>query len=252
MDGLKSSKVDPLAKAMTHAWHDTYRHKSTPGHHLDPRSKLLVALLYVGFVLLTPHLSQPKALAYTGFLCVMGLLCRVSPRFLVTRIGTLGPFIILMGLSAWMSHLSMAYVEQVLGKAFLSIGAMTILSVAVPFPDMLRALQEVHVPRLFILFLAFLYRYASVLGRETLKLERGWKARYFGHGFIGRWRELGHILSALLVRSYERAERVYAAMLSRGFSLHGPSFHVLHFGVGDLGLIGASSIVLGCIHWMRF
>ncbi len=237
---------------MTHAWHDTYHHAKTPAHHLDPRSKLFVGFLFMGFVLLTPQLTLAKGTAYSGFLVVVGLLCRVPISLFIRRVGSLVPFILLMGLSAWLSHISKDHVMQILGKAFLSIGAMTVLAAVVPFPDMLRALQAVHVPRLFILFLAFLFRYGAVLGRETLKLERGWKARYFGQVWRNHWREIGHILSALLVRSYERAERVYAAMLARGFSLHGPAFHVLHFSYWDALLIGTSSAILLGIHWGRF
>jgi len=156
-----------------------------------------------------------------------------------------------MGISAWLSHLSKDEALQIFGKACLSIGAMTILSVTVPFPDMLRALQELRVPRLFILFLAFLYRYGAVLGRETLKLERGWRARYFGRLRGNPWRQLGHLLSALLVRSYERAERVYAAMLARGFSVSSPALHVLHFSIWDAVLVGLSSAILLGIHWAQ-
>src|SRR5438477_7152989 len=218
---------------MTHAWHDTYRHASTPAHHLDPRAKLAVALLFTGSVLLTPQLNGTKGAAYAGFLLVAAILCRVSPRLFAHRLGSLGPFIFLMGVSAWLSHLSKEQVLQIFAKASLSIGAVTVLAASVPFPDMLRALQEMRVPRIFILFLAFLYRYGAVVGRETMKLERGWKAHYFGRLRRDPWRVLGHVLSALLVRSYERAERVYAAMLSRGFSLSGPALHVLHFSIWD-------------------
>jgi len=237
---------------MTHAWHDAYHHASTPAHHLDPRAKLSVGVLYTGFVLLSSSISLIKGLAYAGFLLTAALLCRVPVGLFVKRIGAILPFVLLMGLSAWLSHLSRAAALQILVKACLSVGAMTVLSVTVPFPEMLRALQELRMPRLMILFLAFLYRYAAVLGRETLKLERGWKARYFGKFRKNPWRELGHVLSALVLRSYERAERVYAAMLARGFSATAPALHVLHFSVWDVVLFGLSGAVLVGIHWGHF
>ncbi len=237
---------------MTHAWHDTYHHASTRAHHFDPRAKLLVGILYTVCVLLTPQLSLHQSAAYASFLLVVAALCRVPVGIFLRRMGSLSPFIILMGLSAWLSHISREQVLEIFVKAFLSVGAMTVLAVCVPFPDMLRALQEWRLPRIFILFLAFLYRYSAVLGRETVKLERGWKARYFGHLRRNPWRELGHMLSALLLRSFERAERVYAAMLARGFSLSRPAFHVLHFRIRDVILIALSSVLLIGIHGGRF
>jgi len=211
-----------------------------------------VAVLYTGFVLLTPHMSWAQGAAYGGFLLATVFLGRVSIAMMARRMGSIVPFILLMGISAWLSRLSKDQALQIFGKACLSIGAMTVLSVTVPFPDMLRALQELRVPRLFILFLAFLYRYGAVLGRETLKLERGWRARYFGRLRGNPWRQLGNMLSALLVRSYERAERVYAAMLARGFSGSIPALQVLHFRVWDALLVGLSGAILLVIHWGHF
>src|SRR6266700_3415504 len=98
---------------MTHAWHDTYHHATTPAHHLDPRAKLAVALLYTGFVLLTPHLSMTKSVAYAGFLLLAALLCQVPVRIFVHRVGSLAPFLLLMGLSAWLSSISKEYVLQI-------------------------------------------------------------------------------------------------------------------------------------------
>jgi cobalt/nickel transport system permease protein len=172
--------------------------------------------------------------------------------FFVRRFGSLIPFVLLMALSACLSRLPIEQGVQIFVKALLSIGAVSMMSVTIPFPDMLRALQNLRAPRLFILFLAFLYRYGAVLGRETWKLERGWKARYFGRMRRNPWRELGHVLSALLIRSFERAERVYAAMLARGFSLSSPSLHVLHFGIWDGVLVCIAGAIFLVIHKGHF
>jgi cobalt/nickel transport system permease protein len=85
-----------------------------------------------------------------------------------------------------------------------------------------------------------------------MKMERGWKAHYFGHLRGNPWRQMGHVLSSLLIRSYERAERVYAAMLARGFSLSGPALHVLHFRFRDAVLVGISGVLLLGICGGRF
>jgi cobalt/nickel transport system permease protein len=52
------------------------------------------------------------------------------------------------------------------------------------------------------------------------------------------------MLAALLIRSYERAERVYAAMLSRGFSSEAPALRVLHFKGVDFLFVSASFLIL--------
>src|SRR5258708_10845063 len=128
------------------------------------------------------------------------------------RIFTILRFGMLMLVSAWFSHLSLARLGDVVGKAICSIAAMSLLILTTPFPDLLRALEQLHLPRLFVMFLAFLYRYGDVLYQEAVQLERAWTARYFGRFWIRQWFHMGHILAALFIRSYDLAERGFAAM----------------------------------------
>lgn len=237
---------------MTHQWHDAYRHASTPAHHLDPRSKLFAGLAFVGTVLCTRHWGSLQVAGYPVLLIAAIILARLSPLALSRRILGILPFALLMLLSAVFSRLSYAHVVEALLKAVLSVAAMALFSMTTPFPDLLRALEQCRVPRKLVMFLAFLYRYAAVLGKEVVRAERGWASRTFGRFWWREWSRAGHVLAALLIRSYERAERVYAAMLARGFSSRMPAMHLLHFGIGDLVFIGLSSGLLCLVRWGRF
>jgi len=237
---------------VTHQWHDTYRHISTPAHHLDPRSKLFVGLLFVGFVLFSAHLNPAQSAGLFLILAMAALLARIPLRLAASRIGVILPFALLMMLSAVFSRLSLDRMIQIVARSLFSIAAMTLVALTTPFPDMLRALEQCRLPRLMVLFLAFLYRYIAVLGKETIRLERGWGARYFGRFWVNQWMRLGHVLAALLIRSYERAERIYAAMLARGFTGAPGYMRVLHFGPWDGVFVGTSLAVLCALHWARF
>lgn len=237
---------------MTHQWHDSYRHLTTPAHHLDPRSKLLAGLAFVGTVLCTRSWGSLQVLGYPALLAAAMFLSRLSPWVLSRRVLSILPFAILMLLSAVFSRLSYAHVMGAVYKAILSVAAMALVSMTTPFPDLLRALEQSRVPYKLVMFLAFLYRYAAVLGKEVVRAERGWASRTFGRFW---WREAsraGHVLAALLIRSYERAERVYAAMLARGFSSRMPAIHLLHFGMGDLAFVCLFAGFLLAIHWGHF
>jgi len=237
---------------MTHQWHDTYHHQKTPAHHLDPRSKLFMGLAYIGIVLLTPHLTWAQAVGYPSLVLLAAVLSGVSLKPLLTRFLTILPFGLLMLVSAWFSHLSLARLGDVLGKAACSIAAMSLLILTTPFPDMLRALEQMRLPRLFIMVLAFLYRYGDVLYQEAAQLERAWTARYFGKFWLRQWVHLGHVLASLFVRAYERAERIFAAMQARGFSIGAGGVHLLHFGVADALFVGSGTLLLGWVRWGRF
>src|SRR5258708_7523525 len=113
---------------MTHQWHDAYRHARTPAHHLDPRSKLLVGLLFVGSVLFSPHLNKSQSLGYWTVLAGAAIFSHVSLRLLLGRLISIFPFALVMLLSAALAHLSLDHFLQVLMKSLLSIGAMTVVS----------------------------------------------------------------------------------------------------------------------------
>jgi cobalt/nickel transport system permease protein len=234
---------------MTHQWHDTYRHARTPAHHLDPRSKLFVGLAFVGTVLFTRTWGIFQIAGYPVLLIGALLLTRLPIIPVLKRALSILPFALLMLLSAVLSRLSLHQTMQALAKSLLSVTAMALVSMTTPFPDLLRALEQIHTPRMLVMFLAFLYRYAAVLGKEVVRVERGWASRSFGHFWWKEWSRLGHVLAALLIRSYERAERVYAAMLARGFSSRMPSMHLLHFGIGDAVFVGVASGLLLVVRW---
>ena len=87
----------------------------------------------------------------------------------------------------------------------------------------MEALGRLHVPRLLVAIIGFMYRYLAVLTGEAGRLNRARLSRSAvvegrGGGSL-RWRAgvVGGMVGSLFLRSYERSERVYAAMQARGF-----------------------------------
>ena len=68
--------------------------------------------------------------------------------------------------------------------------------------------------------ISFMYRYLFVLVDEAMRLQTARDARSVGAGRTLFWRAkvLGGMIGCLFIRSYERSERIYAAMLSRGYA----------------------------------
>ena len=80
-----------------------------------------------------------------------------------------------------------------------------------------------RLPRLLVAIIGFMYRYLAVLTGEASRLNRARLSRSAvvegrGGGSL-RWRAgvVGGMVGSLFLRSYERSERVYAAMQARGF-----------------------------------
>lgn len=80
------------------------------------------------------------------------------------------------------------------------------------------ALQRLGVPNRLVHILFFTIRYLDTISAEYHRLRRAMTARAFRPRTDRHtWHSLGWLVGMVLVRSFERAERVLAAMKCRGF-----------------------------------
>jgi len=196
--------------------------------HLDARWKLAALVLAAAAVALLHHLLS-GALALAGSLA-LALLARLPWRWFVTRLGAVAGFlgVVLILLPALAQGISWLNVQPALhglelgalvcSKALAMITLTMVLLAASPLSDLLKAAHSLRVPGLVIQLATLTYRYAFVLSGELARLRvalrvRGYRNRATRHSY----RTVGHVAGTLLVRAYERAERVGQAMRCRGF-----------------------------------
>ncbi len=98
---------------------------------------------------------------------------------------------------------------------------MVLLAATTTLPEILHALKHLKVPRILIVLMEFTVRYLVVVLDELSRMQTAKKARAFAAGKnLWHWhtiKTLGSTLAILFLRSYDRAERVYLAMLARGY-----------------------------------
>lgn len=136
-------------------------------------------------------------------------------------------------------------------KSWVSVQAALLLAFTTPFHELIDGLRELRLPRIMIAIIGFMYRYLGVMGDEATRMNRARASRSAivagrGGGSL-RWRGsvTGHMVGSLFLRSYERSERVFAAMQARGFdgtfrSLAGPPIprrQFVAFGIGLTALV---------------
>jgi cobalt/nickel transport system permease protein len=221
-----------------------YGERYLPGssaiHTMDARAKLPAALAYIFAVTLTPAAHWP-ALGLLALPLVAALaVSRLSPLLVARRSALALPFVLaavplmftkegdalfsvpLFGWTA--SQEGLEAVLSILAKSWLSVMAAVILTATTPAAELLRAMRTLGLPRVLVATVSFMYRYLFVIGEEALRLMRARNsrsARLPGQKAGGRlgWRAkvLGHMVGSLFLRTYERSERVYAAMQARGY-----------------------------------
>ena len=100
-------------------------------------------------------------------------------------------------------------------------------------------------PRVMIMILSFMYRYVFVLVDEVMRMRQARDSRNFGGSRLWHLRTIGNMTGTLFIRSYERGERVYAAMLARGFDGQCRTLNHLNFRPADTYFGICFSLVIG-------
>lgn len=220
---------------------DHYRSGSSRIHLLDARVKLSAALSFILIVSLINPLRLggwfALALLFLSTLLVSGAsglgtgyAFRRSYLALPFVLGALAlPFTVrgtpVAEVAGWViSREGTIRLFGIFAKSWISLQIAILLSVVTPFPDMLWALRALRVPKPLVSIVAFMYRYLFVLMDEALRLRRARSARCAqggqraGGGLLWRGRVAGGLVGNLMLRSFERSERIYNAMLARGFT----------------------------------
>lgn len=110
------------------------------------------------------------------------------------------------------------------------------LAATMPVFTMGRAMNYLRVPSKLVQLFIFTYRYIHTIYREFFRLKDALDIR----GFIPKtnihtYRTYAYLIGMLIVKSHDRAERVHAAMLCRGFN--GKFFDLTEFSIKKNDLI---------------
>lgn len=250
---------------MKHGFIDQYSDRDSLIHKLDPRTKLITTMAFILAVALTPPSRWQVFAVYFFLVATLILLSKVPVFYVLKRSLVIMPFVLLVAIfipffkggevagsyNIWLWELSVSYSGlQVLGnilvKAWLSIFSLVLLSSTTKFSELVGALEQLHMPRVMTMILSFMYRYLFVLVDEVMRLKQARDSRSFGGSRWWQLRVIGNMVGTLFIRSYERGERVYAAMLARGFDGHSRTLNRLNFKPVDayFGISFALVIIL--------
>jgi cobalt/nickel transport system permease protein len=112
---------------------------------------------------------------------------------------------------------------NILAKATLGLGTSIVLAGTTQIPELLRGFDTLRVPRIITAIMGFMVRYVDVVLGEFRRTRVAMSSRGYNPTWIGQIKPFAQSLGRLFVRSYERGERVYLAMASRGYAGHMPA-----------------------------
>lgn len=209
--------------------------RRSPVHGLCPLCKLIVTVTFIVTVVSFPKYALtalvPMALYPVLLFQLSGI--PVSACFrklrlvlpLVLAVGLLNPFFDrapLLRVGEVTLTGGMISMITLMVKGVLCLTAAFLLAATTPIDALCAALRRIRVPETMVTLLLLTYRYVGVLAEEAAVMTDAYSLRAPGQKgiHISAW---GSFLGQLLLRSMDRAEELYAAMLLRGY--HGAYPH---------------------------
>jgi len=228
---------------------DAYHHRTSLVHSLDGRVKLALALLFIISAAVIPDGAWPAYVLLAALALGVTVASQLGVGFVQRRAAVVLSFALaavtvvfstpgrsllamrVLGQQLAVTDAGLVRFVSILLKSWLSVQMAVVLTASTHFPTLLRAMRSLRVPRILVAIAGFAYRYIFVIGDEALRLTRARAAR---SGFLSLskegasdrrgggsvfWRAwvTGGMVGSLFLRSIERSERIYDAMLARGY-----------------------------------
>jgi cobalt/nickel transport system permease protein len=210
--------------------HALHLDRDTVVHRLPPEVKIVASVAFTGAVVLTPREVFWAFGVYAALLAVAAALARVPAGWLGRRSLIEAPFVVLalalpllgtgprvgwLGLSLSVDGLYGGW--NIVAKATLGVLASLVLAATTTMRDLIIGLDRLHCPQLITMIATFMLRYLDVLLGEARRMRVARLSRGDDPRFLWQVRGFAAGIGALFLRAFERGERVYLAMLSRGY-----------------------------------
>ncbi len=207
---------------------DDLSQKSTVIHRIHPLVKLLTTIAYIALLISFDRYEIVGLIPFALFPLFLFMFGEVPVGFVIKRVLLVEPFIIGVGI------LNPLFDQNtfVLGGLTLSVGWLTFLAIFVKstllvtttilliattgMDNLAKSLRMLKIPKVFVLQLLLTYRFITVLAEEVFRMIRAYSLRAPGQKgiHVSSW---GSFAGQLILRSFERAQRIYQSMVLRGF-----------------------------------
>jgi cobalt/nickel transport system permease protein len=247
---------------------DPYRPRASLVHRADPRVKVVVAVASILVTAALPLGAWPSYVLLLAAILALAVSARLGVGFTLTRGLIAAPFALAalplvfstpgaplgslrlgpLALDATVPGLERFL--SVLAKSYLSVQFAILLTATTRFTELLAAMRALRVPRLLVAVFGLMWRYMFLFVHEVNRLRIARDARSADIGpksggtLAWRARVTGGMVGNLFVRGYERSERVYQAMLARGYDGEVRTLPMGRLSASQYGILAGSMAIL--------
>lgn len=210
--------------------HVFFVHAESGVHRLAPECKLVATVLFVFAVVATPREAIWAFALDAAILLTVAVIARVPMGKLARRMAIELPFLAFAVFLPLVGHgpfVDVGFLTlsepglwgawNIVVKGTLGVAATSLLIATTTVPELLLALERLRVPRAVVGIASFMMRYWQVLVEDMRRMRIARLSRGDDPRWLWQAAGIARTAGALFVRSYERGERVYVAMLARGY-----------------------------------
>jgi len=212
---------------------------STAIHRLHPLAKLTTAAVFIIMTVSFDRYAFGRLVPYIFYPALTMAVSQTPYSMLLKRFVIALPFCLFAGISNMIFDRVPAFVIggitvswgavsffTIIFKTYLCVMAVLILAASTPFSELTNEMRRLRIPAVFISMFEMIYRYTGVLFCEAYSMYTAYSLRSADKNKKGiKMGDMGSFAGQLLLRSFDRAERVYNSMKCRGYA-----FRALPFG----------------------
>ena len=214
-------------------------------HRLHPTAKLLATVAFLAIVASFDKYSLGRLVPFVFYPTIVAAISETPYSALFKRLIIALPFCLFAGvtnvifdrnpalmLGGFTISFGVVSLLTMLLKTYLCVMSVLIFVSVTPFSDITKAMRRLRVPIFFVTVFEITYRYVCVLFLEAHSMYTAYILRSpKGRGI--NIKDMGSFIGQLLLRSFDRAERVYNAMKCRGYALNSSSRADRKFSTSD-------------------
>jgi len=200
-------------------------------HKLHSTAKLLITLIFIITVASFDRYALGRLIPYIFYPTLMTALSETPYSMFLKRFLIALPFCLFAGITNIIFDRATAFTVgtvtisygvmslfTLLFKTYLCVMSVLLLVSTTPFFEITGAMRRVKIPAVFVAVFEMTYRYIGVLFAEVYSMRTAYALRSAGKKGI-KIKDMGGFVGQLLLRSVDRADRVYNAMKCRGYAL---------------------------------
>lgn len=119
-------------------------------------------------------------------------------------------------LQIYFSDSSIKTAAQLFVVSFSGVSCLYLLILTTPFVEILYLLNRLKISPLFIELVAFTYRFIFIFLDTSREIYQAQASRFGYHSFRNSIQSLGLLVSALMLKSFQKAKQLHIAVESRG------------------------------------